>query len=166
MRHMEKVWKAEERAKQEERKMAELKQELSEEREMEELRKVHEQLTGQKKKERVDFLYSEPLLNGPSSDDYLLGAKYKSNGEDNDVKNVQSRPGSLWLDQPSLGSESLFDKRTKIREDPLFSIKKEEQHQKALLKNNPVLLNRLRQQLLKKKLKDQEKKEKKEKQEQ
>jgi len=120
MRHMEKVWLAEQRAASEEKKMAELRQELAEEREMEALRKAHENATGLRKNERVDFLYSEPLLNEPSADDYLLGAKFKDKNGDNDVKTVQSKPGSLWLDQPALTSDSIQDKRTKIREDPLF----------------------------------------------
>jgi len=161
MRHMEKVWKAEERSKAENKKLDELKQELAEEREMEELRRAHEALTGIKKKARVDFLYSEPLLNEPSSDDYLLGAKYNSKGDDNDVKNVRDKPGALWLDQPALNSDSIQDKRTKIREDPLFAIRKEEQSQKTALKNNPIKMQRLREQILKEKLREELKKEKK-----
>jgi len=114
-----------------------------------------------KKTERVDFLYSEPLLNEPSADDYLLGAKYKDNGSENDVKNVQTKPGSLWLDQPALNSDSIQDKRTKIREDPLFLIKKEEQNQKASLKNNPIKMEKLRKEILMRKLLEELKKEKK-----
>jgi hypothetical protein len=141
--------------------MAELRQELAEEREMEALRKAHESATGIKKSERVDFLYSEPLLNEPSADDYLLGAKYKDKIGDNDVKNVQSKPGSLWLDQPALTSDSIQDKRTKIREDPLFIIKKEEQNQKTCLKNNPIKMQKLRKEILMRKLQEELKKEKK-----
>jgi len=161
MRHMEKVWLAEQRAASEDKKMAELRQELAEEREMEALRKAHENATGIKKSERVDFLYSEPLLNEPSADDYLLGTKYKDKAGDNDVKNVQSKPGSLWLDQPALTSESIQDKRTKIREDPLFTIKKEEQNQKTSLKNNPIKMEKLRKEILMRKLEEELKKEKK-----
>jgi len=161
MRHMEKVWKAEERSKSENKKLSILQQELAEEREMESLKRAHENLTGFRKPDRVEFLYSEPLLNEPSSDDYLLGSKFKGKGEDNDVKNVKDKPGSLWLDQPAITSDSLLDKRAKIREDPLFSIKKEEQNQKATLKNNPVKMKRLREQVLKQKLIEELKKEKK-----
>jgi len=161
MRHMEKVWLAEQRAASEDKKMAELRQELAEEREMEALRKAHENATGIKKSERVDFLYSEPLLNEPSADDYLLGTKYKDKAGDNDVKNVQSKPGSLWLDQPALTSDSIQDKRAKIREDPLFAIKKEEQNQKTSLKNNPIKMEKLRKEILMRKLQEELKKEKK-----
>jgi len=114
--------------------MAELRQELAEEREMEALRKAHENATGLRKNERVDFLYSEPLLNETSADDYLLGAKFKDKNGDNDVKTVQSKPGSLWLDQPALTSDSIQDKRTKIREDPLFLIKKRRTKSKNFFK--------------------------------
>jgi len=161
MRHMEKVWLAEQRAASEDKKMAELRQELAEEREMEALRKAHECATGIKKSERVDFLYSEPLLNEPSADDYLLGVKYKDKIGDNDVKNVQSKPGSLWLDQPALTSDSVQDKRAKIREDPLFVIKKEEQNQKTSLKNNPIKMQKLRKEILMRKLQEELKKRKK-----
>jgi len=140
--------------------MAELRQELAEEREMEALRKAHENATGLRKNERVDFLYSEPLLNETSADDYLLGAKFKDKNGDNDVKTVQSKPGSLWLDQPALTSDSIQDKRTKIREDPLFLIKKEEQNQKISLKNNPIKMQKLRKEILMKKLQEELKKRK------
>jgi len=106
-------------------------------------------------------LYSEPLLNEPSADDFLLGAKFKDKSGDNDVKNVQSKPGSLWLDQPALTSDSIQDKRAKIREDPLFLIKKEEQSQKTTLKNNPIKMQKLRKEILMRKLEVELKKEKK-----
>jgi len=161
MQNMEKVWKAEERTKKEDKKMEELRQELAEEREMEDLRRAQETLTGVKKKDRVDFIYAEPLLNEPSADDYLLGQKYKESDDDNDVKTIRQKPGSLWLDQPSINSDSIQDKRTKIREDPLFTIRKEEQNKKTALKNNPIKMQQLREEILKQKLRAELKKEKK-----
>jgi len=67
----------------------------------------------------------------------------------------------LWLDQPALTSDSLQDKRAKIREDPLFIIKKEEQNQKTSLKNNPIKMQKLRKEILMRKLQEELKKEKK-----
>jgi len=154
MRHMEKVWKAEERAKAEESKTKELQQELAEEREMESLRKVHETLTGTTRADRVQFLYSEPLLNEPSAEDYLTGAKYTDKEDENDVKNIRDKPGALWLDHPYPGSDSIQDKRAKIHEDPLFTIRKEEQNQREALKKNPVKMQRLREEILMQKLRE------------
>jgi len=67
----------------------------------------------------------------------------------------------LWLDQPALTSDSIQDKRSKIREDPLFIIKKEEQNQKTCLKNNPIKMQKLRKEILLVKLQAELKKEKK-----
>lgn len=49
MQHMEKVWKAEQAAKAEEKRIEELKKELAEERELEALRRAHEEATGRKR---------------------------------------------------------------------------------------------------------------------
>jgi len=151
---MEKVWKAEERAKSEESKTKELQQELAEEREMEALRKAHETLTGTTRADCVHFLYSEPLLNEPSAEDYLTGAKYTDKEDENDVKNIRDKPGALWLDHPFPGSDSIQDKRAKIHEDPLFTIRKEEQNQREALKKNPVKMQRLREEILMQKLRE------------
>jgi len=145
MRHMEKVWKAEERARVEDKKLGELRREKAEEREMEELRKTHENATGNKRMDKVDFLYQAPLLTTePSAEDYLTGTRYKESDQGNDVKRMKETVGSLWL---STGIDLMNDKRAKIREDPLFAIKREEQARKTRLKDNPIKMKRLREEV-------------------
>jgi hypothetical protein len=141
MQHKEKVWIAERSAKQEMMKAEELKRELEEEREIESLKRNHETLTGVKKKERVEFLYRQPIAAGPSEEDYLLGARWKAPKEENDLNKLKGKPGSLWLDSPR---NMRLDKMAKIKDDPLFAIKKEEQNKIQRLKDNPIQMGTIR----------------------
>lgn len=56
LRHIEKVWKAEQRATEEGKRIAELRKELEEERELQQLRSMHQQSTGLSRYES-HFLY-------------------------------------------------------------------------------------------------------------
>eukprot|EP01125_Pyxidicula_operculata_P013526 TRINITY_DN448_c0_g1_i2.p1 TRINITY_DN448_c0_g1~~TRINITY_DN448_c0_g1_i2.p1 ORF type:complete len:473 (+),score=131.14 TRINITY_DN448_c0_g1_i2:161-1579(+) len=156
MRHMEKVWKAQVRHEQEEKKTQELRRELMEEREIEELRKQNEKMSGTARPDRVDFLYQGPVDEGPSPEEYLTGRQYKDPNE-TDVKKMQHQPGALWLSDPL---DLQNDKRTKIREDPLFSIKREEFQMKEKLRNNPVKMKKIKEMLQKKEAEKKERKRK------
>ncbi len=58
LHHMEKVWKAEQRTQDEERKMLELKRQLAEEQKILDLKKLQEEATGKKSGDRyISILY-------------------------------------------------------------------------------------------------------------
>lgn len=154
IQHMEKVWKAEERAKQEKKKMEELRRELAEERELDQLRKVQEKSSGSSRKERVDFLYQQPMgLAEVSAEEYLEGKRYTERGEDNEVKKIRDEPGALFLSNTGVATADIImqDKRHKVREDPMFTIRKEEQRAKEKVKDNPLQMKRIREEVAKKK---------------
>jgi len=155
IQHMEKVWKAEERAKQEKKKMEELRRELAEEREIDQLRKVQEEATGGYRKERVDFLYQQPMGSEVSAEEYLEGKKYSEKGESNDAKKITNQPGALFINNAGVATADIIlqDKRQKVREDPMFTIKKEEQKAKDKVKENPLQMKRIRDEVTKKKRK-------------
>eukprot|EP01130_Rhizamoeba_saxonica_P011902 TRINITY_DN4967_c0_g1_i1.p1 TRINITY_DN4967_c0_g1~~TRINITY_DN4967_c0_g1_i1.p1 ORF type:complete len:390 (+),score=115.82 TRINITY_DN4967_c0_g1_i1:58-1227(+) len=157
MKHMEKVWKAEQVAKKETERMAEWKREREEEREIEGLRRRHEQTSGLKRNERVDFIYQAPINSGPSAEDYLTGTRWKEDKQETDLEQVKDKPGSLWLKD---NANSNIDKLQKIREDPMFAIRKEQQAQRERIKDNPVMMKKLRQELKSKKKQKKEKRRK------
>eukprot|EP01120_Amphizonella_sp_Union-15-10_P009758 TRINITY_DN3772_c0_g1_i1.p1 TRINITY_DN3772_c0_g1~~TRINITY_DN3772_c0_g1_i1.p1 ORF type:complete len:371 (+),score=104.32 TRINITY_DN3772_c0_g1_i1:116-1114(+) len=153
IKNVEKVWKAEQRAYAEDKATKQLKRELEEERQIEELKKLHEDQTGHKRAERVDWLYQEPVLSEPSETEreaYLMGKVFQTPSSTEDVKKLEEKPGSLWLNAPR---STAYDKSTKVREDPLFSIQLEKQKQIMHIKKNPVKMEQLKQQVLLKKLK-------------
>ena len=56
-----------------------------------ELKEIHQQATGQAKREKVDWLYEPPAAQ-PSSDEFLLGRPVKEEVQ----KRISERPGSLF----------------------------------------------------------------------
>jgi len=132
---------------------------LEEERELEELRKLRAQFTGVKNLERVEFMYQTPsVVANVSSQQYLEGYRYKEPKEDTDVQKLRNKPGSLWLDAPR---DSKLDKLAKIKEDPLFSIRQEIQKNMDTLKDNPIKMKQIREEIERRKVKKLEKKSKK-----
>lgn len=109
LRHIEKVWKAEQKAAEEAKRIAELKKELEEERELEQLRTIHKQTTGLSayvvriclldlanspfvscSGERLDWMYQDPMVaSGPSADEYLLGKAFKEKPEEREIVQVR-----------------------------------------------------------------------------
>lgn len=149
MQHMEKVWLAEQKALEEAKKLEKVRKELAEEREIEDLRRQHEQATGKKRLERVDFLYQTPL-SANDADEYLLGKKFQEDKKTTDIHTVASKPGSLYLNTPL---DVLNDTRNKILEDPLFAIKQQEIKAKRSVLENPIKMKKLRDEVMMAKLK-------------
>lgn len=118
LRHIEKVWKAEQASAEEAKRIAQLRKELEEERELQNLRQIHQQTTGFSKcvvilsktttgsirpssfvkflrainfrDERLDWMYHDPMISsGPSADEYLLGKAYKEKPEEAEVSQVR-----------------------------------------------------------------------------
>uniref|UniRef100_A0A9L0IDD5 CWC25 spliceosome associated protein homolog n=1 Tax=Equus asinus TaxID=9793 RepID=A0A9L0IDD5_EQUAS len=128
LRNVEKVWKAEQKHEAERKKIEELQRELREERAREEMQRYAEDVGAVKKKEeKLDWMYQGPggMVN---RDEYLLGRpidKYVFEKMEEKEAGCSSEtgllPGSIFA--PS-GANSLLDMASKIREDPLFIIRK------------------------------------------
>ncbi|XP_036176522.1 pre-mRNA-splicing factor CWC25 homolog [Myotis myotis] len=162
LRNVEKVWKAEQKHEAERKKIEELQQELQEERAREEMQRYAEDVGAVKKKEeKLDWMYQGPggMVN---RDEYLLGRpidKYvfeKMEEKEAGCSETGLLPGSIFA--PS-GANSLLDMASKIREDPLFIIRKKEEEKNREVLNNPVKMKKIKE-LLQRSLEKKEKKKK------
>ncbi|XP_008316072.1 pre-mRNA-splicing factor CWC25 homolog [Cynoglossus semilaevis] len=171
MKNIERVWKAEQKHDAERKKIEELQKQLKEERAREEITKYAEESGAIKKKDdRLDWMYQGPV-GQVSRDEYLLGRpidkqitdQYEEQ-ESGPSSETGLLPGSIF--NPVTPASNL-DLAAKIREDPLFEIRKLEEAKKKEVLTNPVKMKRikemLRQNLEKKDKKKKRKKEKKDK---
>ncbi|XP_063281439.1 pre-mRNA-splicing factor CWC25 homolog [Pelobates fuscus] len=166
LRNVEKVWKAEQRHEAEKKKIEELQKELRDERAREEMQRYAEDTGAVKKKdEKLDWMYQGPggMVN---RDEYLLGRPVDKfildkmqEPESGPSTETGLLPGSIF--NTSSASSSL-DIANKIREDPLFMIRKKEDEQKREVLKNPVKMKKIRE-LLQTSLEKKSKKKKKEK---
>ncbi len=164
--NVERVWIAEQAAEKEAKKLKELQKQINEERQIQELRELQVK-SGQAVKTvdtTLDWMYEGPAAQTEqTSEEYLLGKIYKPKDTgDNIVKETSKKPGSLWLNKVS----SKNDVFTRLHEDPMLMMKRNEKEAHENVLNNPVKMARIRQQLTKeieskKKLKEEKKLEKK-----
>uniref|UniRef100_A0A8C5R9H3 CWC25 spliceosome associated protein homolog n=1 Tax=Laticauda laticaudata TaxID=8630 RepID=A0A8C5R9H3_LATLA len=168
LRNVEKVWKAEQKHEAERKKIEELQRELHEERAREEMQRYAEDVGAVKKKdEKLEWMYQGPggMVN---RDEYLMGRpvdKYVFETTEDKEAGCSSEtgllPGSIFA---STGANSALDMASKIREDPLFMIRKREEEKKRDVLNNPVKMKKIKEllqnSLEKKKKKKKEKKKK------
>ncbi|XP_047435485.1 pre-mRNA-splicing factor CWC25 homolog [Mugil cephalus] len=171
MKNIERVWKAEQKYEAERKKIEELQKELKDERAREEMTKYAEETGAIKKKDdRLDWMYQGPA-GQVSRDEYLLGRPIDKQitdqfeePESGPSAETGLLPGSIFSTNTPASS---LDLAAKIREDPLFQIRKREEEKKREVLTNPVKMKKikemLRQNLDKKDKKKKRKKEKKEK---
>ncbi|XP_078121431.1 pre-mRNA-splicing factor CWC25 homolog [Sander vitreus] len=172
MKNIERVWKAEQKHEAECKKIEELQKELKDERAREEITRFAQESGSIKKKDdRLDWMYQGPA-GQVSRDEYLLGRSI-----DKQITDQYEEPESGPSAETGLLPGSIFNPTTpasnldlaaKIREDPLFEIRKREEDKKREVLSNPVKMKKikemLRQNLDKRDKKKKRKKEKKEKQ--
>lgn len=166
LRNVEKVWKAEQRHEAEQKKIEELQRELRDERAREEMQKYAEDTGAVKKKdEKLDWMYQGPggMVN---RDEYLLGRPVDKfildkmeDPESGPSTETGLLPGSIFS---TSGAASSLDIANKIREDPLFMIRKREDEKRREVLKNPVKMKKIRE-LLQSSLDKKSKKKKKEK---
>ncbi|KAF3851876.1 hypothetical protein F7725_005231 [Dissostichus mawsoni] len=167
MKNIERVWKAEQKHEAECKKIEELQKELKDERAREEITRFAETAGSIKKKDdRLDWMYQGPA-GQVSRDEYLMGRAIQA--DHRPIRGARERPTGLLpgsIFNPSTPASNL-DLAAKIREDPLFEIRKREEEKKREVLSNPVKMKRikemLRQNLDKKDKKKKRKKDKKEK---
>ncbi|CAL8333406.1 unnamed protein product [Lota lota] len=172
MKNIERVWKAEQKHEAECKKIEELQKELKDERAREEITKFAQETGALKKKDdRLDWMYQGPA-GQVSRDEYLLGRPI-----DKQITEQFEEPESGPSTQTGLLPGSIFNPTTtastldlaaKIREDPLFEIRKREEEKKREVLTNPVKMKKIKEMLrqnLEMEKKRKRKKEKKEKRE-
>ncbi|KAJ3298746.1 RNA-splicing factor [Borealophlyctis nickersoniae] len=174
LRNQEKVWKKEQEAEEERKKVEQLLKEKNEERQMLELQALNE-ATGKNKRrgpERLDWMYSA----GPSGNQavldedreaYLLGKKRvdKLVEQGKTVAELSAQEAFARSKATAYGlvANSVRDTDAKIREDPLFAIKMREQASLKAVLSNPLKVKEIKEGKKKKKKDKKEKKEKKDK---
>ncbi|XP_066509032.1 pre-mRNA-splicing factor CWC25 homolog isoform X2 [Hoplias malabaricus] len=172
LKNIERVWKAEQKHEAERKKIEELQKELKEERAREEITRFAEETGALKKKdERLDWMYQGPA-GQISREEYLMGRpvdkqimQQYEEPESGPSAETGLLPGSIFNPSSSVSS---LDMAAKIREDPLFEIRKREEDKKRSVLTNPVKMKEIKKMLrqnLEKEKKKKRKKDKKEKRE-
>ncbi|EAQ89556.1 hypothetical protein CHGG_06175 [Chaetomium globosum CBS 148.51] len=136
--------KAEAEAIAERKKLQQRLQEIEEERKKEEIQKALEAAGGKPRLQRVEWMYSGPT-DGQAGDaaeneSYLLGKRRIDKLlQDNDIKKLQKQPSQDALEAAPIGAlANPRDVATKIREDPLLAIKRQEQQAYEAMMNDPI----------------------------
>ncbi|KAK4447457.1 pre-mRNA-splicing factor CWC25 [Podospora aff. communis PSN243] len=126
-----------------ERKKLQLRlQEIEEERRKEEIQKTLEAAGGKRKIDRVEWMYAGPqdgqVGDAAESEAYLLGKRRIDKLlQDNEVKKLAKQPSQDTLAVvPAINN--VRDVATKIREDPLLAIKRQEQQAYEAMMNDPI----------------------------
>ncbi|KAJ1656189.1 RNA-splicing factor [Dispira simplex] len=154
-RNQEKLWKAEQKAAEEERKLEQLRKEKEEERELQDLARIQEAAGLKKPSERLEWMYNSggPGTSGAGGvdddvEDYLLGRKRvdtllerKSSVEPRSTTAANTSFDLLALSNANANSER--DTLAKQREDPMFLMKQQEMAMAQKLLNNPLYAKRL-----------------------
>lgn len=148
--NQERVWKQEKKAYEERKKLDELKRERDQEREMQELQRLQEEAGGKKRVDKVDWMYATPAAgSGPSAselEDYLLGKKrvdqflQQKAKESNQATTEKSKDAFIAIQNANTAN----DVAAKIREDPMFAIKQQEQAAYQALLKDPTRLRQMR----------------------
>ncbi|EDW87428.1 pre-mRNA-splicing factor CWC25 homolog [Drosophila yakuba] len=165
MKNQERVWKAEEQAKMEERKLQDLRKEINEERDREELRRLGESSGvlsnngGAAGEAKLEWMYknSTELIN---REEYLLGRKIDKSFETLQAEESRQEQSTVGLKQSinhvehdcvpfsirtyrNLQSNEQVDIQRKTLEDPLMLIKQREMESRRKLLENPVKLKEI-----------------------
>jgi hypothetical protein len=160
MQNLERVWKAEQRHEAEQKRIAELQQEIKEERVKEEMRQMAvDSGISRPRDERVDWLYRGP--GAVNTEDYLLGKRIDKSidptliAEEREKESLANGPGALFSITDAVNTAA--DLELKIREDPLLLMRKKEEEAKKRILNNPVKMKQLKELLDKDKSKKKKK---------
>ncbi|KAJ7070843.1 hypothetical protein C8F01DRAFT_1206514 [Mycena amicta] len=125
LKNQERVWQEEKKALEEKKKLDQLRKERDEERQMQELERLQEEKTGKKRQERLEWIKRvDKILT--ADENAKLGASHKSFIAVQNANNAR-------------------DIASKIREDPLFAIKQQEQASYQALLSNPLRLREMQE---------------------
>ena len=149
MTNLERVWKAEQARDAEKKRIAELRQQLADERAREEVERMAVDAGLKQHSDRLEWMYRGPMAT-VDREAYLLGKKIDKavdqglQAAEQEREALASGPGALFA---SGDTDVAVDLAAKIREDPLFAIRKKEEERKRALLNNPLKLGQLRKTL-------------------
>ncbi len=170
LQNQERVWKAEQAHKEEQKKIEELRRQRQEERQIEELRALQD--GGSQRQPRLEWMYSGEAAMMPTSDEYLLGKEWKAEEDKDDVARLNSDaalPGANFISSASAAApagaagaavpssaaqEPMTEAQLRTKEfavkqhDPLFAMKSAQASAREQVLSNPLMMARIKQQLM------------------
>ncbi|CAH2067097.1 unnamed protein product, partial [Iphiclides podalirius] len=149
LKNQERVWKAEQAAAEEKKRIMELQRERAEERDRENLNEIAKRAAGggsSSVENRLHWMYDKPDKKG-QHEDYLLGKSIDSKYEEVDKGSQDFIPAVarrvVGASTLATSTDTQVDLARKLREDPLLLIKERERAARAALLNNPLQRRRL-----------------------
>ena len=142
MSNQRRVWEEEKKALEERKRIEQMMKERQEERQIQELQEMQEAAGGKKRLNRVDWMYSGPAAGQTGTSEemegYLLGKRRVDSllkgTENHKMEKAASQDSFMALQK----ANTVRDTASKIREDPMLAIKKQEQAAYEALMNDPV----------------------------
>ncbi|KAL2430721.1 Pre-mRNA-splicing factor CWC25 [Exophiala dermatitidis] len=142
MSNQKRVWEEEKKALEERKKIEQIMKERAEERQIQEIQELQEAAGGKKRQARVDWMYSGPSDGQAGTTEEMEGYLLGKRRIDGLLKGNESQKLEKAATQDSFmavqNANTARDTASKIREDPLLAIKRQEQAAYEAMMNDPV----------------------------
>lgn len=142
MSNQRRVWEEEKKALDERKRTEQMMKERHEERQLQELQQLQEASGGTKRLNRVDWMYSGPSSGQAGTTEEMEGYLLGKRRIDGLIKGTENKKLEKSAAEDSFmalqNANTVKDTASKIREDPLLAIKKQEQAAYEALVNDPV----------------------------
>ena len=163
---IEEVWKREQQAEHEKRKLEEMKKEIQEERKLAELQQDAVDAGHSKKSERLDWMYKGSLAEGTRLEDTKF-TRAEGEEEPEELKRERERREDLPPERPERRAEYLapnmddpkqrVEQWNKMNNDPLLAMKQREIQARENIASNPVRREQIRREVDERKRRKKEK---------
>lgn len=142
MSNQKRVWEEEKKALDERKRIEQMMKERQEERQIQELQEMQEAAGGTKRLNRVDWMYSGPSSGQVGTTEEMEGYLLGKRRVDGLIKGTENKKLEKAAAEDSFmalqHANTVRDTASKIREDPMLAIKKQEQAAYEALMNDPV----------------------------
>ncbi|MCJ1367830.1 RNA-splicing factor [Acarospora aff. strigata] len=149
MSNQRRVWEEEKKALEERKRIEQMRKEREEERQIQELQQMQEAAGGKKRLNRVEWMYSGPASGQAGTTEEMEGYLLGKRRIDGLIKGTEHKKLEKAAAEDSFmalqHANTLKDTASKIREDPMLAIKRQEQAAYEAMMNDPIK----RRQLLK-----------------
>ena len=142
MSNQKRVWEEEQKALEERKKIDLIMKERAEERQIQELQEMQEAAGGKKRQTKVDWMYNGPSTGQAGTSEEMEGYLLGKRRIDGLLKGTESQKLEKASTEESFiavqNANTLRDTASKIRDDPMLAIKKQEQAAYEAMMNDPV----------------------------
>ena len=142
MSNQKRVWEEEQKALEERKKIDLIMKERAEERQIQELQELQEAAGGKKRQTKVDWMYNGPSTGQAGTSEEMEGYLLGKRRIDGLLKGTESQKLEKASKEESFiavqNANTLRDTASKIRDDPMLAIKKQEQAAYEAMMNDPV----------------------------